>query len=132
MAEARALFEAGEPVPSFGDGGFGEGGFGDDLAFGGGGEPPSFGAPGFGDEGEGATGLSDDDLAANLFGDGGAGFGDAEDGDEGAAGASGQDPFAALGLADVDLGDAPDADAAPGHEDVATDGEPVDKAAPEA
>jgi hypothetical protein len=128
MAEARALFEAGEPVPSFGDGGFGEGGFGDDLAFGG--EPPSFGGPGFGDEGEGATGLSDDELAANLFG--GANLGDAEDGDEGAEGASGQDPFAALGLADVDLGEPPDGDAEPGHDDVATDGDSVDRTAPEA
>ncbi len=116
MAEARALFEAGEPVPSFG-----EGGFGDDLSFGG--EPPSFGGPSFGDEGPAGSGISDEELAANLFGDRGApSFGEA---DEGAGGLD------ATGLGALDLDEAPGGGAETAHEDVSGEADSVDNKRPE-
>jgi DNA-directed RNA polymerase subunit beta' len=154
MAEARALFEAGEPVPAFGEGGFGEGGFGDDLAFGGG-EPPSFGGPGFGDEGEGgvatfggagASGLGDEepngfgDEGANPFGGGDAsafGEGDGaplagfDDGD-GPTGLGDDAGLGALNLGATDAGDEPAASAEAGHESVSDDEKSLDKQAPEA
>ncbi len=116
MAEARALFEAGEPVPSFG-----EGGFGDDLSFGG--EPPSFGGPSFGDEGPAGSGIGDEELAANLFGDRGApSFGEA---DEGAGGLD------ATGLGALDLDEAPGGGAETAHEDVSGEADSVDNKRPE-
>jgi DNA-directed RNA polymerase subunit beta' len=124
MAEARALFEAGEPVPSFGDGGFGEGGFGEDLAFGSG-EPPSFGGPSFGDEREGgqaALGDAGDGEGALRFG--------AEDAGE-HAGLGAADARGALDLGDVDLSDGPELSTEPGHEAVPADAEPLDRTAPE-
>ncbi len=122
MAEARALFEAGEPVPSFG-----EGGFGDDLGFGGG-EPPSFGGSPFGDEGAGeGAHLSDDEVVANLFGDDAAGFGETDG--PGALGAEAAE--GALGLGDIDAGSGPTDSAAAGAESGSSAAEPVDSEAPE-
>jgi DNA-directed RNA polymerase subunit beta' len=70
MAEARALFEAGEPVPAFPgvEGGFGDTGFGGEGGFG---APPSFGDGGFGEGGFGGTGNLPTD---NPFASGAADF----------------------------------------------------------